>query len=86
MAKKYSNRVVRVKILKDFEVQEGFVAKMGKEGSFTEETARKMIKAKAAKEIVYVNSEKDIKEAKPYVEPEKESELKTKEEKFKPVK
>lgn len=60
--------LVRVKMLKDFQVDDRHLAKKGKYGTFDESVAKKMIKAKAAEEIVAVNSIEEIGTKKPYIE------------------
>ena len=66
-------KLVRVKMLKDFQVSDRFTAKKGKYGDFAEDLAAEMIKAKAAEEIVTINSVDEIFTKKPYIEvlPEK---------------
>lgn len=65
-------KLIRVKMLKDFQVDERMVAKKGKYGAFDEDVARKMIKEKAAEEIVTVNSISEILHKKPYIEVEQD--------------
>jgi uncharacterized membrane protein len=97
MAKQKIHTIVRVRILEDYTMPNGRVLKAGKYGSFEAPTAKAMIKAKAAEEIVAVNSIADIMGKEPYIKIEKNaekeapakvsftSEKKTKEEKnFKP--
>ena len=75
-------KLVRVKMLKDFKVSDRFTAKKGKYGDFAEDVAKKMIKDKAAEEIVAINSVDDIFNKKPYIEvmPEKNPTQKKQEE------
>lgn len=63
---------IRVKMLKNFKVDERFTAKKGKYGTFDYSVAKKMIKDKAAEEIVTVNSLSEIITKKPYIEVEPE--------------
>lgn len=73
-------------MLKDFKVSDRFTAKKGKYGQFAEDVAKKMIKDKAAEEIVAINSVDDIFNKKPYIEvmPEKNPTQKKQEEANKP--